>query len=675
MRLKIRRVELRAITTGPECGASLDFTDGLNILRADNSSGKSTCVQAIIYGLGLEGMLSARRDVPLPHAMTHAVDIGGTELPVLDSHVSIEIENGEGDILTVTRAVKSATIDRTLVQTWRGPALTSPGEWPRQDYFVRRAGAATRESGFQFQLAKFIGWTVPQVTRMDGGEAPLYLEALFPYFYVEQKHGWSGVHARIPGYLGLRDPGKRAVEFILGLETYDRILARQRLMAVRSVIDADWRSTVQAVSLASQAAGVLIRGLPERPTADFDALNVETLVSTGNGWQSIGAAVKGVEDLIRRLEQANLRQDDEARGPDEDALADQHRLLTDVAAQFTAVVEELADVRRRREGIDSRLEALEEDLQRHRDLSLLENLGSSEADLEDELTVCPTCHQDLHDGIEISHHVMSVVENVQFIEQQLQTFRSMRQDTDRVLLALDARERALRGQATEIRRSIRVRKEALVGVGSGPSVVQVTERLRAQDRHEELVRIQRELRKHLMRLSELSSTWRRNEERLAAYRGGQLSDSDEVKLATLERVLRAQLMAYGFQSLSPEAVEISKETYRPIHEGFDLGFDLSASDMIRLIWSYLLGLVQTSAELDGRHPRLLIFDEPRQQDTARLSFRRLLERSATLESVGSDGQIIFATSEDQVELEEMLGGLPRNLISFAPQTKIIGPLT
>ena len=55
----------------------LAFADGLNVLRADNSSGKSTVLQSIIYALGLEGMLSARRDIPLPHSMTDYVEVDG----------------------------------------------------------------------------------------------------------------------------------------------------------------------------------------------------------------------------------------------------------------------------------------------------------------------------------------------------------------------------------------------------------------------------------------------------------------------------------------------------------------------------------------------------------------------------------------------------------------------
>ncbi len=64
MKLRLRQFELRAITGAGPFGVSLPFSPGLVVLRADNSSGKSTCLQGIVYALGLERMLSASRAVP-----------------------------------------------------------------------------------------------------------------------------------------------------------------------------------------------------------------------------------------------------------------------------------------------------------------------------------------------------------------------------------------------------------------------------------------------------------------------------------------------------------------------------------------------------------------------------------------------------------------------------------
>src|SRR5699024_8785495 len=116
------------------------------------------------------------------------------------------------------------------------------------DYFVRRHGAAQNFAGFHRYFADFLGLELPHVTRNDGSETLLYLETLFPYFFVEQKHGWSGIQARMPVYLAIRDVGKRSAEFILGLESLHRLLQRQRIHAELNQLDAQWQNSMGQIS-------------------------------------------------------------------------------------------------------------------------------------------------------------------------------------------------------------------------------------------------------------------------------------------------------------------------------------------------------------------------------------------------------------------------------------------
>ncbi|WP_440580706.1 ATP-binding protein [Streptomyces sp. PT19] len=268
--VRMRRLSLNVKTSGPTCGTYLSFESGLNVLRADNSSGKSTCLQSIIYALGLEGMMSSSRDIPLPHAMTDVVEVEGREYRVTESSVAIEIENSRGEILTIGRPVKSSQHDTSLIRTRSGPTLSQPGSaYTQRDYFVRRPGAAQREAGFHYELAHFLGWDLPRVTRMDGSEGPLYLECLFPYFFVEQKHGWSGVQARIPTYLGIQDVSKRSAEFILDLDAMDMILEVQRIESAISILEADWKILERNISGVASRAGIVVRGIPKKPNTTW----------------------------------------------------------------------------------------------------------------------------------------------------------------------------------------------------------------------------------------------------------------------------------------------------------------------------------------------------------------------------------------------------------------------
>jgi hypothetical protein len=67
--------------------------------------------------------------------------------------------------------------------------------------------------------------------------------------------------------------------------------------------------------------------------------------------------------------------------------------------------------------------------------------------------------------------------------------------------------------------------------------------------------------------------------------GGHLR-ADERRLSDLQSSLVDQLAEYGFLSFPVETIGISRDTYHPTREGFDLGFVTSASDAIRLNWGY-----------------------------------------------------------------------------------------
>jgi len=115
-----------------------------------------------------------------------------------------------------------------------------------------------------------------------------------------------------------------------------------------------------------------------------------------------------------------------------------------------------------------------------------------------------------------------------------------------------------------------------------------------------------------------------------------------------------QAKQYGFKSFPVDSLTISHDTYRPTREGFDLGFEISASDNIRLIWAYLTALLELARKFDTNHLGLLIFDEPRQQAAKDVSFAELLKRAS--DSKIFHQQVIFATSEPKQQLEKSLAG-------------------
>lgn len=508
---------------------------------------------------------------------------------------------------------------------------------------------------------------------MDGSESLLYLECLFPYFFVEQKHGWSGVQARIPTYLGIQDVSKRSAEFILSLQVMDAVLERQRLESANAILESDWKALERQIAELGRRSGVLVQGVPKKPTTDWRrADRVEVQVASGGGWISLSQEIDQMASRLEgQLRRRAVHSVGEAAPQIEAALAENQDNGMRLAVVLSEAVDDLEQAKRRETSVGLRVEALEEDLRKHKDASLLRNLGSG-SDFESLYENCPTCGQLLPDGFEITDYPLTIEDNISLLERELSTFRSMSADARRAVERGQVRVSRLRDEMASIRSSIRAQKDALVSPNSLPDAAALSERIQLQGRIDALRAVRDEIEAALDELDRVFSTWRQTKEQLSRLRNHELNPTDAAKVAALRTSLVSQLHSYGFRSMDPSAVDISDKTYRPIHEGFDLGFDLSASDMVRVIWSYLFAFMEVSRERGGNHPQLLVFDEPRQQEASRISFQQLLRRAAQNGSAGS--QILFATSEEEHGLREMLRGLPHSMTSV-PRGKLIKPMT
>jgi hypothetical protein len=352
-------------------------------------------------------------------------------------------------------------------------------------------------------------------------------------------------------------------------------------------------------------------------------------------------------------------------------LAETETQLTAMSAVLAESLKRLEETQARRDSLELRVTSLTEDLQRHRDAALLRRLGSTESLLLASIPKCPTCEQNLPDGFEITRNPMTEEENIAFIEQEVKTYRAMQRDMERALGVEEIQVARLREESGHLRRTIRTIKDTLISPESMPSVEEAAEELRIKERLASLVLLRDEIILAVEELKERAARLSENRAALAELSDGE-SQGDHAKLQYLQNSFVDQLRAYGFSSLEPGSLEISRETYRPVHEGFDLGFDLSASDMVRAIWSYLLSILEAGREYSTNHPMLLMFDEPRQQEANRLSFQALLERAGHDGAVGA--QIIFATSEEEHSLNAMLENTPHTLLSYPRGSKILAAL-
>jgi hypothetical protein len=458
--LQIRHLRLRAETASGTFGADIPFALGLNVLWADNTKGKSTCLQGLLYALGLERMLSPRREIPLTYVMTSHLDDPDTGAPrtVLESSVSVELENAFGDIITVRRGVKSAQ-DRRLVTVSKGPALSGPtARYQSQDYFVLDAGAAQREAGFHRMLADFIGWQLPGVRRFDGSETTLYLETIFPLLYVEQKAGWSSMPAAFPNYLQIRDAGRRAVEFIMSLDTHELELKRQQLDLELAECTSAWSTKRNEMLSVAALANARIQGVPTAPTiavADIEAAFL--LAPDGDDWLPLEEMASLLRARVADMRATEVPEVEDLSESAAEELGNLIELANEQNARRNSLFRARQAEAAQRASVARRLAALEEDLQKNLDAQKLRNFGSKIADTFAP-DYCPTCSQPIQDTLlaqQASAAVMRVEDNIEYIRSQRTIFQRLSAQVDAAILNIDRKLAAATNEVNETNARLR----------------------------------------------------------------------------------------------------------------------------------------------------------------------------------------------------------------------------
>ncbi len=668
MGLKLRHLRLRVQTTGGLFGVDIPFEQGLNVLWADNTKGKSTCVQSIVYALGLERMLSSQREIPLPYAMTDYLreNVDGSEIEhtVQTSTVWLEIENSDKEIITLRRRVKG-DVSNKLLSVFEGPVL-SVGNTISQakDYFVRDPGSATREAGFHTFLAKFLGWHLPTVTKYDGGEAPLYVETIFPLFFVEQKLGWSAFPAAFPTYLGIRDMGRKAVEFVLDLDTHNVELERERLTQSITTVRSDWATKRDALNHAAKSQGIEIRRFPASPEVGFSEL-ADTVFVVLSGDEAVSLDLAIVE-LKRELAESRITEVPTSEDIAPETIAKLEKFkddLTSLNARRSAVFQRRNLEYNQLEQLTERLSAIELDLKANRDVVKLQSLGSDNL-YSEHISKCPTCDQSIADALlpqKSLGSVMTVDQNIAFLESQREIYRALLKQARRT--ADEATEELVRtsSQVNELSGTIRALKADLVAPGNSPSESVIESRLRLENKLRYLDESQQQLQNILEELKEISSIYLDLMEQRSALPSDRWSEEDKQKINVFIDKIREQLARYGFSTFSPTEISVS-DNFRVEKEGFEIGFQTSASDSIRLKWAYQLALLEVARTRATNHAGLVIFDEPRQQEAAKSSFKQLLARAS--HSLEYDQQVLFATSEDISELRADIEGIACSFITI-----------
>ena len=458
---------------------------------------------------------------------------------------------------------------------------------------------------------------------------------------------------------------KRAVEYLLNLDATDIAAKRLEIEEKEQELGRKWSAVIGGIKAITKSIGGVAQKVPSKPVAIWPPqIPPALMMPNDEDWIPLDQKRRKLRLRLEAIEEQEIPRVAEFVETAETELKDAQNQLNTQQAVLSRLLEIYEVEKSEVSGIEERLRKIEEDLQRNKDTRTLLNLGST-AISNIVNHHCPTCHQQILDSLTPlaeGQAVMSIEENIKFLNEQRRTFKGLLANQKNAVEARERQVTALRMTVSELRRKIRFLKETLVSDGRIPSVAAVHERVQLQERLDRLNRAADEFATELEELDKLSSQWNTLQMEKNNLPSDDTSDKDRKKIARWSSLIQEQLRQYDFKSLDISQVAVADETYRPLHEGFDLPTNISASDFIRVIWSYLNGLRELDLEFETNHPGLLVFDEPRQQSAKDLSFEQLLKRAARSEEAGH--QVIFATSEKEDVLKRMLEDVPHTYQSF-----------
>lgn len=651
--LKIRALKIEVNTTSGLYGAEFNFSNGLNIIRGDNSTGKSSLFQSIIYGLGFEELLGGKNEKTMQSALKDQVEFPRNTLHnITQSFVYLEIENKSKEIVTIKRSVASSTRKSQLIDVYYGAMLSDKNEaLESRQMWVHDAGSASDELyGFHLFLTEFFGFNLPEVVTSKGDLHKLYLQQIVPAFIIEQKTGWSDFFATMP-YFGMRNTEQRVVEFLLKLDVFENEKRKQQLNSSKQNLSSRWQNLFSKFqNLADRSGGKLV-GLENNPSI---------INSYGGIYISLIKDDKSItlSDLneIQKSELASLETQQTVTvgnniNKNEEALNKLNDRLNQVSLNFELLSPEVNFDREKLKQYEKQIATVQDDLRKNKGALKVNRLGG-ELPAETAKNICPTCEQDLKDSLlpsDIRQVPMRIEDNISYLDSQERMISVYIEGQKKNIQEKENRLKEYQAVALEVRQQIRDLKKELIQDERLPSVIEIEKRIDLKRRVEFFNKVLESFSPLIEDLKSLSAEYGRILNSESNLPKDFFSSLDRQKLATLKDNFIQLLRVFNYQSKPFDAIRISQDTYLPVaqktdaEQFYNIKFDSSASDFIRCIWAYTTALLKTSIAYDTNHPRLLVFDEPKQQDMSKDSFRSFLTE---LSKFTEQQVILFASFEN-----------------------------
>jgi hypothetical protein len=660
--LKVEALRININTTNGRYGLDIPFDKGLNIIRGNNSSGKSTIFQSILYALGMEELIGSRNSKAMQSVLKNEVlnDERIKEAEVLESSILLEISNNT--TITIERFIKSETRDSRLVNVYYGPVLTEGAQVKSDSMYVHDPGAAVDiKYGFHAFLESFLGFNLPEVQYNDSVRK-LYLQTIFPSFVIEQKLGWSDFLSTIPFY-NLRDKERRAIEFILKLDSWNIEEKKQEIKRRKQEIEALWSELYYKVKELARRSACEIEGLEEKPFIINNKNNIFFTYNTQDDAFSLDDYLHILFNEVTHLEENEVPKIEQISKEKEKELKEENERYYSYSAYYKELIDKRNIINANLHSVEKRFKQIGEELIQNQHHLKVKKFGAQHS-IAIATGGCPTCGQEVGDSLlptNSSQIPMSIEDNIGYLQAQKSMTASFIEANKIDLKKIEESISSYEEMISLIRDKIRAIKRDLVSDGRLPSIEILERRIQLKNRFQFYESVKENLTKLIEQIEDVSASWKVIIEEEGKLPKESFSTLDFAKLKKLNTEFIRLLKNFDYGSKSLDDLKISKDKLIPVVEGYyNIKFDSSASDLVRAIVAYTCSLYIVSNSMSGYHPGFFMFDEPGTQETANSSLREMLKELQTYENAQV---LIFASfKQSDSDFKETTEGLKFNLI-------------